>query len=367
MINHIDTPHGELRVPAFFPDATRGVARSLGGEDLAGCGIRGIMVNTFHLLTHPGASVIAKHGGIHSFMNWERPVSSDSGGFQVYSLLEQSPKSGSVSKKGFIYRSGKGGGKLVLTPEKSIQTQFRLQSDILFCLDYCTHPDFPPEKQELSVALTVAWARQCRETYDQLAESKRLAADQRPLLFGIVQGGENRELRKECAERLCEIGFDGYGFGGWPIKKDGRLSDAVEQVAEFTPNALPKFALGIGKPENVVQAFRLGYHIFDCVIPTRDARHKRLYIFNSPPGESRFHNADFYRNLYMQDQEHRCDKKPVDETCDCLCCRNYSRAYLYHLFQIRDALALRLASIHNVRFYQRMIEELSKSKEKESA
>ena len=357
----VHTQHGALCLPAFIPDGTRAVVRAVDSGDLEACGVSGVMVNIIHLASHPGISAIGSLGGIHRFMGWQCPVSSDSGGFQIFSLITENPHLGSVSEKGFTYRMAPGAEKQTLTPEKCIEKQLRLGADILFCLDYCTHPDAPLEQQQESVRLTVAWARKCKETFLQRMEQRR-SGEMRPLLFAVVQGGNSAELRRRCAEQLCEIGFDGYGYGGWPLNAEGTLLEAVGLVAELTPATLPRHALGIGKPENVVRGAALGYDIFDAVIPTRDARHKRLYVSTDNFAALSGHGDEFYDNLYMQDDKFVRDERPVEEWCDCLCCRRYSRAYLHHLFQIGDALALRLATMHNLRFYMRLMEKLGAMK-----
>lgn len=376
----LQTAHGPLPLPTFLPDATRGVVRALGAEDVAACGIDGLMINTLHLANHPGISVVAACGGIHRFMGWSGPVCSDSGGFQVLSLLGGAPGHGGVSRRGFTYRLGR--GRKSLTPEKAIARQLRLGADIIFCLDDCTRPSDPPARQRESVEHTVEWARRCRAEFEhrtagaarpgrpQKAKAAQVAATtSRPLLFAAVQGGEDPELRRECAERLLAIGFDGFGFGGWPLTDDGELVDMVARVAELLPG-FPLHALGIGKPENVVRSFRFGYDIFDCTIATRDARHGRLYFWSEYAGESgampgrtdaggvRLEGRAFYQHLYMRDEKHARDSRPVDAGCDCLCCRTYSRAYLRHLFRIRDTLAARLATLHNLRFYAQLIGRL---------
>jgi queuine tRNA-ribosyltransferase len=201
------------------------------------------------------------------------------------------------------------------------------------------------------VAHTVDWASRCKEEFERRANS-----DHTPKLFAAVQGGTDEGLRRECAERLLQIGFDGYGYGGWPIADDGGLVEAVAQVAELVPVDAPKHALGIGKPENVVRAFELGYHTFDCTIPTRDARNKRLCVFDD---EMDYLSDDFYHYVYIGDEQYARDGRPIDATCDGLCCQRYSRAYIHHLFAIGETLALRLATIHNLRFYGRLMEKLS--------
>lgn len=360
----VRTPHGDLQAPVFLPDATRAVVRSLDAHDLGACGVQGLVVNAFHLSSTPGSTVIASLGGLHTFMHWEGPIVTDSGGFQVFSLLKDALSFGNVSKKGFSYRLTKGQNKKLLTPEKCIRKQFRMGSDILVCLDHCTHPEAPYEAQRMSVDHTVLWARACREEFDRLLEQAPSRSETRPLLFAVIQGGNDPGLRRECAEQLFEMGFDGYGFGGWPISSEGRLVEMVQYVAELIPEAVPRYALGIGKPENLVQCARWGYHLFDCAIPTRDARHRRLYVFTESGTSPSLRGKDFYDCLYLQDRKHARAKGPIEETCDCLCCRNYSLAYLHHLFQVSDPLAYRLATIHNLRFYTRLTGYLQNTSER---
>ncbi len=348
----LSTPHGPLPLPAFLPDGTRAVVRTVDTADLERCGVRAFMVNTLHLASHPGSKLMARLGGVHRFMHWNGILATDSGGFQVWSLVTENTKLGTVSKNGFSYRLDKSAPKKLLTPEKCIQKQFLLGSDIMFCLDHCTHPSADRASQIESVEHTVAWAKRCREEFD------RRRADNPPLLFAIVQGGPDPELRKQCAERLLEIGFDGYGFGGWPIGGEGALVDMVAHVASLVPKGIPMHGLGIGKPENVVAAYSAGYRMFDCVIPTRDARHKRLYTFRTPPQLGTPASRDFYQCVYIQDEVHMSANAPIEEGCDCHTCTRFSRAYLYHLFKVNDSLALRLATIHNLRFYARLMEYL---------
>jgi queuine tRNA-ribosyltransferase len=357
-MNGLPTCHGDLALPAFLPDATRAVVRTLDAGDLVACGVDALVVNTLHLSNHPGASVIARVGGVHRFMGWEGPIVSDSGGFQVLSLARESADLVSVTKRGLMYRRHKRDDKHIWTPEKCIQQQFQLGADVLFCLDHCTHPTETDVRQQQSVANTVEWARRCKEEFDRRVAKS--TGGQRPLLFGVVQGGPRWELRAECAQRLLEIGFDGYGYGGWPIE-EGQLVDMVEHTARLLPAGVPLHALGVGKPENVVRAFRAGYHLFDCVLPTRDARHGRLYVFNEGWPQTCSEQANFYHFLYVKDEKHCADARPIDETCDCLTCRRYSRAYLNHLMRIEDGTAPRLATIHNLRFYMRLMNHLRES------
>ena len=338
--------HGDVKLPAFFPDATRGVVRCIDAQDLTECRVPGLVMNTYHLLNKPGPSTIKALGGLHTFSGWNGPILTDSGGFQVFSLIRENDKFGEIRQNEIVFRpEGKKGKKTVISPEKCIQAQFAYGSDIIMCLDYCTHPDDPPEINRLSVDITIRWARRCKDEYNRLAATSQ----KKPLIFGIIQGGSDLTLRKECAEALIEIGFDGFGFGGWPLDSQGRLTeDILAYTASLMPDHTPKYAMGIGRPEGIVACHKMGYNLFDCVIPTREARHNRLYVFNE----------EFYEHFYPLDDIYRRDPRPVSDLCDCHTCRNYSRGYLRHLLNIGDSLGLRLATIHNLRFYIMLMERL---------
>ena len=273
--------HGTLEFPVFLPDATRGVVRAIDSADLEGCGVTGLVMSTFHLMQHPGSSVIKQHHGLHGFANWQRPIVTNSGGFQVYSLVRQNPKSGSLSEKGMVYRA-EDGSKYNLTPEKSIQLQVSYGGDIVFCLDDCTHVDDPRNAGRFGAADDqVGEALPRRVRPPDGAEEKRAP---RPLLFAVVQGGADPELRQLCAEELLAIGFDGYGYGGYPLDGEGKLlTDIFAYLRELIPPQYPIHALGVGHPQSVVDCSRLGYDIFDSALPTRDARKGRLYRFTSDP------------------------------------------------------------------------------------
>ncbi len=350
------TAHGDLVYPAFFPDATAGAVRSVDSADVEEVGISALMVNLLHLSSRPGTSVISAMGGLRKFMGWRGPVLCDSGGFQVLSLLTEQPGMGKVSRDGLTYRLQKGGPTKKLTPESCIRRQVQMGADVLFCLDYCTRPEASAQTQRESVDFTVEWASRCQDEFKRLMDSGKYNDEERPppLLFGIVQGGEDRALRQECADGLLELGFDGYGFGGWPIGEDGLLLDMVRYVAELLPPDTPKHGLGIGKPENLAEAHRAGYGMFDCTIPTRDARRGRLYAFTGPMDDIELNGTDFYEYVYIQDERYVRDGGPVDESCDAVCCTRYSRAYLRHAFNANEALGHRLATIHNLRFYTRL-------------
>ncbi len=354
MVEPLASRRGTLPVPTFLPDATRAGVRGVSSEDLRGVGVEGVVVNAFHLLRRPGARVIQSAGGVHRFMDWTGPILSDSGGFQVWSLIRQDPARGVIRDNEVIFREPSTGEKWTLTPERVVRLQLQLGSDIVVCLDDCTDADAPESEQERSVERTVRWARRCRDELDrQMAQRKRAEP---PLIFAVVQGGGVEALRRQCAAALAEIGFDGYGFGGWPLAADGSLlADPLRWVAESLPAAVPKHGLGIGRPDHVVAAHALGYSVFDCALPTRDARHGRLYAFRDGWGNRRpSPGDDFYRALRLHDPEYRIDHAPVEDGCDCPTCTRHTRAYLHHLFKVGDTSAERLATLHNLRFYVRL-------------
>lgn len=344
---YINLAHGRIKLPAFLPDGTLGVVRAVDAADLGNAHIQAIVMNIFHLMQRPGSSTIHALGGLHKMSGWDKPIITDSGGFQAYSLIRENPKSGTLSDKGIIYRREKDGRKFQLTPEKSVQLQINYGSDVVICLDEPTHIDEAHEAQLKAVERTVAWAKRCKAEFERLMQEKAIETDARPLLFGVVQGGGSRELRKQCADRLLEIGFDGYGYGGWPLDRDGHLlTDILAYTRELVPPELPFHALGVGHPENVAACFELGYMLFDSALPTRDARRGRLFTFTVSHGLE----GKWFKYLYINDEEHIKQTGPISEHCDCFTCSKYSRGYLHHLFKINDHLFHRLATIHNLRF-----------------
>jgi len=363
-MNELTLPHGTVRLPAFFPDGTRGVVKGLDAADLKSCGVEGLVMNAYHLMSNPGPGEIKAMGGLNSFIGWDRPILTDSGGFQAFSLIRENAAFGEIRGDGLVFRpEGKTGGKKVnLTPEKSVRSQFAYGSDIMMCLDWCTHPGDPYEVNKKSAEMTVRWAKKCREEYDRVLASSLKTAAGPPRIFGIIQGGGDKALRRECAEALIGIGFDGFGFGGWPLDGDGGLmTDILAYTAELMPGDKPKYAMGLGRPEGVVACHKMGYNLFDCVIPTREARHNRLYVFNeryASINDIDVNAKDFYSHYYAADDRHRRDKRPVSAICDCLLCRGHSRAYLRHLYAIGDSLAHRLATMHNLRFYTMLMDVL---------
>jgi queuine tRNA-ribosyltransferase len=325
-----------IRLPAFFPDATHGAVKGVGALDLIKENVQGLVVNTYHLLVDKNIETVKKLGGVHELTKFPGVIITDSGGFQAMSLIRRNPENGKITDDGVFFKIN--GNKILLTPELCIKTQLESGSDIIMCLDDCTEPGETHAEQELSVERTLKWAKRCKDYFDKKTAKRK----NKPLIFGIVQGGSSKTLRKKCAKGLMEIGFDGYAYGGWPVDGNRKfLSSIVKYVAELMPDGKPKYAMGVGKPQDIKECVGYGYNMFDCVLPTRDARHERLYVFS---GKS-------YKYLYIGSGKFKKDNKPVSKVCKCETCKNYSRAYLYNLFKNRDPLAIRLATIHNLRFY----------------
>lgn len=355
-MKRIELRHGTLEFPVFLPDATRAVVRGVDSSDLESVGVTGLVMSTFHLMQHPGSSVVTGHGGLHEFAGWKKPIITDSGGFQVYSLVRQNPKYGSLTEKGMTFRTDND-EKYNLTPEKSIQLQVSYGGDIVYCLDDCTHAESDEATQVDAVRRTIKWAKRCREEFDLLIRQKKLTEETRPRIFGVVQGGNVPELRKQCAEALLEIGFDGYGYGGYPLDSENNLlTDMFAYLRQgLIPAEYPMHALGVGHPANVLACAKMGYEIFDSALPTRDARRGRLYRMT---GDPRYGGNDWFKFLYLEDAKHTRTTEPISESCDCSTCARYSVAYLHHLYEIEDTLFVRLATIHNLRFMTRLMELL---------
>lgn len=359
----IRLPHGDLALPDFLPDATRGVVRSVCSADLLQCGVRALVMNTFHLMQRPGSSTVRALGGMHKMSAWPRPIITDSGGFQAYSLIHENPKRGQITNNGLLLHAEATGRKLQLTPEKTVQLQLSYGSDVVICLDDCTHVDAPLAAQEAAVARTISWAHRCKREFLHIMEHKRLPREQWPLLFAVIQGGGSRELRARCAAELLEIGFDGFGYGGWPLDGQGHLlEELLAFTRELVPAHLPMHALGVGHPRSIVQCARFGYGLFDSALPTRDARQGRLYTFTTAASDpSAGVVGDWLALTYVEDLKHVKSATPISDRCDCLCCANYSLGYLHHLFKIKDALFPRLATMHNLRFMAQLMERLRSS------
>ncbi len=348
-----------LPLPLFFPDATRGEVRQLSLEDVKKVGLPGILVNTFHLLRLVGTEKTLAAGGIHSFLKWSGAMISDSGGFQVMSIAKKNGGNSTVTDLGVTFTLD--GVSHHFTPEDSIKYQMAMRTDLMVVLDDFTPPDATHEEAEVTVARTTLWAKRCKETF--LAECERLGIpeDKRPYLIGVVQGGDFPDLRMRSIKELVEIGFSGYGYGGWPMK-DGKFDTATAKLmADNLPKDSVLYGLGIGKPDDIVTCVKLGWQIFDCVLPTRDARHGRLYVYTANTMDViDLSKEKFYEYYNPRQALHLEEKIPVSTACDCELCTILTRAEFATMWRAKDECVLRLASIHNLRFYAILMEKLRK-------
>lgn len=317
------TPRGEIPTPIFMPVGTLGTVKTMTPEELEGLQAHIILGNTYHLHLRPGDELIQRLGGLHQFMNWKKPILTDSGGFQVFSLA----KLLETTEEGVTFRSHIDGAKVVLTPEISIQIQENLGSDIMMCFDECMA--LPAERETIarSIALTRRWAKRCKE-----------ARTTEQALFGIVQGGLDVELRKESLHGLVEIDFDGYAIGGLSVgETKEELHSMTHQCTPLLPVEKPRYLMGVGEPEDLLAGIAAGVDMFDCVLPTRNARNGSLFTSLG--------------KISIKQARYAEDPDPIDPNCDCYTCRHYSRAYLRHLFLSKEILAMRLNTIHNLHFY----------------
>lgn len=351
--------NGNIPLPVFFPDATRAVLKTLDSEDLRETKTPGILINTYHLWKELDEKVLKTFGGIRKFMDWDGGLISDSGGFQVMSVIKKNPLSGKISDEGIVMWPGKN-RRVVFTPEDSIAFQMKLKPDMVVVLDDFTPPTADRKMAEKTVERTIEWAKRSKREFERQCKIKKIKESERPYLLGVVQGGFYEDLRRFCAQELVKIGFDGFGYGGWPLLNEGGFDyKTAKIIAEETPNDYLLYGLGVGKPDEVANLVRMGYTIFDCVLPTRDARHKRLYAYKAESMETIDLSKDVFWEYYSPDKDkHRIDDSPVSKACDCLLCTKYSRAYLAHLWKIGDMSAYRLSTIHNLRFYSILMEKL---------
>ncbi len=359
-ITELATAHGKLETPFFMPDATRAVLKGLSNDEIKRLGLPAMVVNTFHLYLQPGNALIKKAGGVHAFMNSTIPLVSDSGGFQVFSLIHRGKKMGSISDAGARFKSPINGSWHDLSPKKSMQIQMDLGTDLMICLDDCPPNDTGDDEMKISIARTILWARECKKTFEQEIKKRKIVAEKRPLLIAVIQGGESIELRKYCAEELIKIGFDGYGYGARPIDKDGKfLAEIMQVTAEASPTDAIRFALGVGTPDDIVRCARMGYDLFDCVIPTREGRHGRLFYFlHDKLINQKGQTSKFYETINIVNSKYAQDNNPINTKSALIELRNYSKSYLYHLFKIKDPLGARLASLQNLEFYTTLMKKI---------
>jgi queuine tRNA-ribosyltransferase len=323
--------HGSIDTPVFMPVGTYGTVKAMAPDELEALGAEIVLGNTFHLWLRPGTEVIAAHGGLHRFMGWRRPILTDSGGYQVFSLGPLRK----VREDGVAFASPVDGDRLLLTPEVSIEIQHVLEADIAMVFDECTvYPATRDEAAE-SMRLSLRWAARCKQAH----------GDNSNALFGIVQGGMFEELRDESLGTLSETGFDGYAIGGLSVGEPKEEMRRIEaHVVPRLPSDRPRYLMGVGTPEDIVEAVGHGVDMFDCVLPTRNARNGWLYTR--------------YGDIKIRNARYRTDLAPLDAGCDCYACRNFSRAYLHHLQRANEILGARLNTIHNLRYYLTLLAEL---------
>ncbi len=334
-LGKLHTKHGVVNTPAFMPVGTCGTVKAMMPESVAATGAEILLGNTYHLMLRPGADLVEKMGGLHKFMNWDKPILTDSGGFQVMSLSGLRK----LTEEGVAFSSHVDGKKFFLSPEESIKIQHKLDSNITMCMDECVKLPAPHNVVKKSVEMSMRWARRSRDAFiDRDGYG----------IFGIQQGGDYEDLRGYSAEKLKEIGFDGYAIGGLAV---GEGQETMFKVLDYAPGMLPddkpRYLMGVGRPDDIVGAVLRGVDMFDCVMPTRSGRTSQAF--------TRFGTVN------IRNARHREDPRPLEEGCDCPLCRNYSRAYIHHLQKCNEVLAVMLLTWHNIRYYQRLMQGLRDS------
>lgn len=321
-------PRGKVETPCFMPVGTYGTVKGMLPRDIEAIGAEIILGNTFHLMLRPGTEVIKAHGDLHDFNGWDKPILTDSGGFQVFSLAEKR----NITEHGVAFKSPVDGSPVELTPEKAMQVQRDLGSDIVMIFDECTPYPATLDEARQSMELSLRWAKRSKEAH----------GDSPSALFGIVQGGMYRELRRESLRGLEAIGFDGYAIGGLSVgEPKAEMIQVLDDLTAHLPDEQPRYLMGVGTPEDLVEAVQRGVDMFDCVMPTRNARNGHLF---TSTGTVKIRNA-----------AHRHDTAPLDSECDCYTCTHFSRSYLHHLDKCREMLGAQLNTIHNLRYYQRLM------------
>lgn len=410
----IYTAHGAVNTPCFMPIATRGAVKNLAPDELEDLGAEIILGNTYHLFLRPGEKLVKKVGGLHKFMNWEKPILTDSGGFQVFSLGQKKGETRSpliwrraglprnsvkISERGVEFRSPIDGAKHFLTPEKSMQIQLDLGADMIMAFDECTPYFTSKEYAAKSAELTYRWALRCKRYLDkhQISSTKTQTNSkiqinspkppfckggtgdllkiqiQKHFLFGIIQGSVFKDLRQESAKQIVGLDTDGVAIGGVSVgEPPEKMLEALDWAAPYLPEAKPHYLMGVGYPEQIVEAVKRGIDMFDCVIPSRNGRHGELFVWGKKipiltSSRNKFGTGsirggkggvNFYSSIHITNKKFTRDFGPIDKTCNCYVCQNFSRAYLRHLFITKENLGLRLATIHNLAFYMELMRKI---------
>ena len=372
----LHTGHGTVNTPFFMPIATLGSVKTLDTKAIDDIGSEIILSNTYHLYLRPGCEIMKQAKGLHTFMNWDKTILTDSGGYQVFSLA----KLRKIKEEGAYFSSHIDGSKHLLSPEKSMEVQLCLGSDIIMVLDECAPYPSKEKYIENSVNLTTRWAERCLKFFKKNhAEYAYEHAKSRPLLFAINQGGHYLNLRKKSMDDLSKMDFDGFAIGGVSVGEPSeKMLEITETIAPLMPEDKPRYLMGVGFPHEIVKCVKQGIDMFDCVIPSRHARHGSLFVFtdrdityDDAPNNKIFNNnikagkddliedrKSFYASVNIKNGKYKTDFNPIDENCDCFTCRNYTKAYLRHLFSVNEMLGFRLATIHNIHFYVELMQIL---------
>lgn len=340
----VRTPHGVIQTPFFMTIGTRGAVKTLTTQEVKELGAQIILSNTYHLNIRPGTDILNKAGGLHKFMKWDGPILTDSGGYQVFSLA----KMRKLSEEGVTFKDNVSGAKHELTPKKVIDIQLAIGSDMMMVLDECPALPCTREDMKTSIDLTHRWAKRAYDYREKLITEGAIKREDHRL-FGIVQGGTYEDMRKESVEALSQIPFDGYAIGGLAVGEPREeMYMILEAITPLMPEDKPRYLMGVGKPEEIVTAVKNGVDMFDCVIPTRHARHAQLFVFKN---RGDLNSDEFYETINITNEKFEADFEPLDKNCSCYTCQNHTRAYLRHLFKTNELLGMRLATLHNVRFY----------------
>jgi queuine tRNA-ribosyltransferase len=333
-VGRLQTTHGTIDTPVFMAVGTQATVKGLTPQQLEDAGVQVVLGNTYHLALRPGDELIAELGGLHRFMGWARPILTDSGGFQIFSLASNRK----LDDRGVVFRSHIDGSLLELTPERVVRIQENLGSDIAMCLDECSPGEAPPDRQRDAVRRTIHWAERCKAAHQRQDQA----------LFAIVQGGIDVALRAECATALAALDFPGYALGGFSVGETmDQMLAALEPAAALLPRQKPRYLMGVGRPQDLLHAVARGMDMFDCVLPTRNGRNAQAFTMAGP--------------VRLRNACHKRDPLPLESGCPCYTCRTYSRAYLHHLFLAGEMLGPILLSLHNVAFYGRLLAEARKA------
>ena len=325
------TPHGVVETPAFMPVGTRGSVKGVWPHQLRELGAQKILANTYHLALRPGEAVVKELGGLHQFMNWDGPILTDSGGFQVFSLAELRE----LNDDHVVFKSHVDGSLLALSPERAMQIQEDLGADVIMCLDECPPADVPLERLQVAVDRTTRWAQRCRDAHKRDDQA----------LFGIVQGAVNPAMRERSAQGLLPLEFPGYAVGGLSVgETPEEMYSTLDVTVPFLPEQKPRYLMGVGRPIDIIEAVLRGIDLFDCVMPTRNARNATAFTSEGV--------------VKMRNLKYQLDSRPLDENCSCPCCREFSRGFLRHLFQVGEMLGPMLLSVHNLAYYQQLVRDL---------